>query len=102
MTVDYDLALSKHSTAPAGSFTFGVELGMPPEVVIAPTASLVVEISWNGGSSWEVATLTGCSTAGCTVQVTNQRRGSASLRVTATDTAGRSVTQTVIDAYAVS
>ena len=34
-------------------------------------------------------------------QVQNQRRGSASLRVSATDAAGHSVVQTVIDAYAV-
>ena len=36
-----------------------------------------------------------------TVKLKNQGSGSASFRVSAADTAGRAVTQTVIDAYAV-
>lgn len=101
MTIDYDLALDKLSTAPAGTFRFGVSLGMPPEVTTAPTSSVAVEISWDGGVSWEQARLSACGSSGCTVQVLNRKSGSASLRVTASDTAGRSVTQTIIDAYAV-
>ena len=37
----------------------------------------------------------------CAVRVQNPGHGTVSLRVTATDVAGRSVTQTVLDAYAV-
>jgi hypothetical protein len=59
-----------------------------------------VDASWNGGTTWSPATAR-CKLASCTVQVRNPGSGSASLRVTATDAAGRSVVQTVIDAYGV-
>jgi hypothetical protein len=37
----------------------------------------------------------------CGATVVNHKGGSASLRITATDTSGRSVRETVLDAYAV-
>ena len=59
-----------------------------------------MEASWNGGATWSPAA-TRCKGAACTVQIRNPGSGSASLRVTATDAAGRSVVQTVGDAYGV-
>ena len=53
------------------------------------------------GTTWTKAVLKNCGASGCTAQVQNIRNKSASLRVTATDTAGRSVRQTVVDAYLV-
>jgi subtilisin family serine protease len=101
LSVDYDLGLTKHNTAPAGPFSFGVAFRMPIEVEPAPLADVSVEISWDGGAAWTNAALRSCGATGCTAQVQNVRNGSASLRITATDAAGRSVRQTVVDAYLV-
>jgi hypothetical protein len=101
LSVDYDLELTKTNTARAGTYRFGVDLGMPPEVETTPITDLVVEVSWDKGSTWQRAALRDCDASGCTAQLQNQRRGSASLRVSAQDAAGHSVVQTVIDAYAV-
>jgi subtilisin family serine protease len=109
ISIDYDLPLSERATAPAGSpFSFGLRLGVPPEVEAASLARMTVDISWDGGATWAAADLRGCSVIGtrtgagpCTVRVVNRSAGTASLRVTAEDTAGRSVSQTIVDAYAV-
>ena len=103
LSIDYDLRLSETNTAPGGaSFSFGLGFRMPPEVAVKPLARVSVEVSWDGGTSWTALDARGClKQKSCTVKLKNQRSGSASLRVSAADTAGRSVTQTVIDAYAV-
>jgi subtilisin family serine protease len=111
LSVDYELPLSDLGIAPAGAFSFGLALRMPPEVAVAPATRIGVEISWDGGATWAAADLRSCPVAGlthnandgkgCAVRVRNRAGSSASLRVAATDAAGRSVTQTVVDAYAV-
>ena len=98
--VDYDLALSSLNTARPGPFSFGVGFRLAPGAAPSPITSVVVEVSWNGGTTWSPAA-SKCKRASCTVQVRNPSSGSASLRVTATDAAGRSVVQTVSDAYGV-
>src|SRR5262245_51553161 len=110
--IDYDLPLSDLGTARAGTpLDIGLRFRLPPEATAAPLARLGAEISWDQGATWVPADLRGCAVGGaqakamkagaCTVRVTNRASGSASLRVTAADTAGRTVSQTVIDAYAV-
>jgi hypothetical protein len=100
INVDYDLSLSSLNTAPPGAFSFGVAFRLAPGATPSPITSVAVDASWNGGTTWSPATAR-CKLASCTVQVRNPGSGSASLRVTATDAAGRSVVQTVIDAYGV-
>ena len=105
LSVDYDLPLSERATAPAGApFSFGLRFTMPPEVEAAPVVRMTVDISWDGGATWRPAELHGCPPAGrqtCTARVVNRAAGTASLRVTAEDAVGRTVSQTVVDAYAV-
>jgi len=110
MDVRYAMPLSDRGTAPAGAFGFGVTLSMPAEVAATPVAAPRVEVSWDGGSGWQPAGLRGCTgtpsgAAGtvtrCQVVVANHAGGTASLRVTARDAAGRTVQQTIVDAYAV-
>jgi hypothetical protein len=113
LAIDYDLPLSELGTARAGApLDIGLRFRMPPEVATAPLARVGAEVSWDRGATWAPAELSGCAdggapvktkpkAAGCTVRVTNRQSGSASLRITAADTAGRTVSQTVIDAYAV-
>ena len=104
MTVDYDLPLDAHGEARRGQFSFELAFGMPAEAERKPIARATVEVSWDGGATWHQARLQGCgpkTRRSCTVVLLNPASGSASLRVSATDTAGRSVTQTIVDAYAV-
>jgi len=103
LSVDYDLRLSETNTAPGGKpFSFDLGFRMPPEVVVRPLARVSVEVSWDGGATWTALDARAClKKKSCTVELKNQRSGSASFRVSAADTAGRAVTQTVIDAYAV-
>jgi hypothetical protein len=88
-------------------FHFPVKFGMPAGVTAVGLASVSAEVSWDGGSTWSKATVTNCavgaaSATSCTVEVKNRASGAASLRIHALDRAGRSVTQTIVDAYAVS
>src|SRR5262249_17250987 len=108
---NYNMALSSTNTARAGTFTFPVTFGMPFEVTARPVKQVSVSISWNAGKTWTNVPAS-CSYepqsngAGrdttCTVTVNNVPGGAASLKVDATDTAGRSVTQTITNAYGVS
>ena len=91
LSIDYDLPLSETNTAPGGeSFSFGLGFRMPPEVVVNPLARVSVEVSWDGGTSWTALDARGCvNKKSCTVKLNNHRSGSASLRVSAADTAGQ-------------
>ena len=101
LSVDYTMNLSSTNTAPAGRFDFGVRISMPNGITTLPVTKRSVEISWDGGHTWKTAKLAGCSTTTCNVQVTNKSGGSATLRVKATDSAGNTVAQKIVDAYAV-
>jgi hypothetical protein len=98
--IDYVMPLSSTNTAPAGRFDFTVRFSMPDTVEMLPIVKRSIDVSWDGGQTWSPAT-TRCGDTSCKVQVRNQAGGHASLRVSATDTAGRTVTQEITDAYAV-
>jgi subtilisin family serine protease len=98
--VDYDLQLSSLNTARPGPFSFGVSFRLAPGAAPSPLKSVVVETSLDGGTTWSPSA-TRCQAASCTVQVRNPAAGAVSLRVTASDAAGRSVAQTVIGAYGI-
>ena len=112
MQVGLPMTLDDLNRAPAGPYAFGLVLSMPAGVTAVPVTGPQVDVSWDGGATWQAATVSGCATsradspAGvgtrCSVQVRNHPSGaSASLRVSATDASGRSVRQTIVDAYAV-
>lgn len=98
--VDYRTKLSRTNTAPKGKYTFRIEFDMPNGVQAVPIRHHAVRISWNEGRTWR-SVPTDCSRSVCTVRVFNKHGKKASLRVAATDSAGRSVKQDVINAYAV-
>ena len=98
--IDYVMPLSSTNTAPAGRYDFTVRFSMPDTVELLPIVKRSIDVSWDGGQTWSPAT-TRCGDTSCKVQVRNEAGGHASLRVSATDTAGRTVTQEVTDAYAV-
>jgi subtilisin family serine protease len=112
MNVQYKLPLSAYGTAKAGvAQQFAVTFSMPAEVAAKPLISEKVQVSWDEGKTWGPNAVVRCTpmpadSAGghptrCAVAVAGHAPGKATLRVTATDTAGNSVTQTVVDAYAV-
>jgi hypothetical protein len=98
--VDYRTPLSRTNTAPKGAYRFRIEFDMPNGVKAAPITHHAVRISWNRGRTWS-SVPTDCSKDACAVRVVNKHGKKASLRVAATDSAGRSVKQDVINAYAV-
>jgi hypothetical protein len=98
--IDYVMPLSSTNTAPAGRYDFTVGFSMPDTVEMRPIVERRIEISWDGGQTWRPVT-TRCGDTSCKVQVRNEAGGHASLRVSATDAAGRAVSQEITDAYAV-
>ena len=85
INVDYDLSLSNLNTAPPGPFSFGVRFRLAPGATPSPITSVVVERSWNGGTTWSPAA-SRCKRASCTVQDPQSRLG---LRIPAGDRDGR-------------
>jgi hypothetical protein len=98
--VDYRMSLSPTNTARAGKFSFTVAFAVPDGATSAPVVKPTVQLSWDDGKTWAPA-VTSCAGSSCTVTVANRSGGSASLRVQASDTAHRTVTQDVIRAYSV-
>jgi subtilisin family serine protease len=91
--VRYAPELSLKSTSPAGE-TVSVPVTVQASEYAADPA-LAVEVSYDGGETWEAAPVEGGA-----VEVTNPAAGgSVSFRATVEDEAGNATTQTIIDAY---
>ncbi|MBQ1025621.1 S8 family serine peptidase [Micromonospora sp. C95] len=92
--------LDERNAAPAGrAYVIPVAVQRQPGVPAAKTASLTVEVSYDGGKRWQRAKL---RKAGNGWQATVQHprgAGHVSLRATARDTDGNTVTQRIIQAY---
>jgi hypothetical protein len=100
--VDYRLQLSETGTARAGRYTFDLVFQMPQGLPTRPVVSRRVQISWDHGTTWQHFEPARCGATSCEIAVRNRAGRKASLRVEAVDDQGRSVRQTVLDAYAVS
>jgi subtilisin family serine protease len=97
--VTFKPALNADNVAPAGSFQIPLTAVAQPDSPVAGINTITVQYSTNDGATWQNATVTG-SGANRTATVTNPNTtGFVSLRATATDFAGNSVTQTTIRAY---
>ena len=105
MTLDYQLAREGlDGSVPAGRQSLGIAVSHLPGSTPYPVTHAGLQVSFNHGSSWQPATLTRV----CHGQVcTNQYRASytapagaqVSLRVTARDTQGATVTETILGAW---
>jgi subtilisin family serine protease len=88
--VRFTPALALDSTGPAGE-----TVTVPVTVQGVEPASLVIEVSYDGGATWEDLPVTDG-----VAQVTNPPAGgTVSFRAEAEDAAGNATTQTIIDAY---
>jgi hypothetical protein len=98
--VRFTPALDADNAAPAGrAFDLPVTVAGQPGAPAAPTADLAVEISYDDGATWSKAPLR-ATPAGWTATVRHPAgAGFASLRATATDATGATVTETIIRAY---
>ncbi|HEX6686180.1 MAG TPA: S8 family serine peptidase [Candidatus Limnocylindrales bacterium] len=98
-SVTFKPNLNTNNGAPAGSFAIPLTAVAQPGSPVAGINTITVQYSTNGGTTWQNATVTG-SGVNRTATVTNPgTTGYVSLRATATDFAGNSVTQTTIRAY---
>ena len=99
--VDFRMELSGSNSAPKGQYRFEVAFPVPEGATASPLVQRRVDVSWDQGATWEPLVLKDCGKGGCSVMVRNRAGAKASLRVRADDALGRSVEQTIIDAYAV-
>jgi hypothetical protein len=107
MTLDYQLAReSLDGSAPAGPQSLGIAVSHLPQAGQYPVTHARLQVSFNNGTTWRPATLARiCHGQACT----NRYRGTytapagakVSLRVTARDAHGASVTETILGAYQV-
>jgi subtilisin family serine protease len=99
LDVRYDLPLDGHNTAPATGVSGFVTVAHQDGAAHSPVRRVTTEVSYDDGVTWQPATVTADGSR-WKVDVPGGT-GYASLRATATDTAGNSVTETVIRAYRV-
>lgn len=101
----YNLPLGLLNQAPGGSpFSFTVDTTRPQDYQGPAVASLKVQVSFDDGASWQNMLVgpddQGDFTATVRDPKSQDANGYAALRVTATDTAGNKVSQTIMRAYA--
>ncbi|WP_319459446.1 S8 family serine peptidase [Micromonospora sp. RTP1Z1] len=100
MAVRFTPPVRDDNTAPAGrAFTIPVTVERQPGAPAAKVAALTVEVSYDGGKTWRKAALHRTGT-GWTATVRHPAGpGYVSLRTTARDTAGNTVSERIIQAY---
>lgn len=100
-TVRFAPALDEANTAPAGrSFAVPVIVEHQPGVTVGTVRSVRVEVSYDDGKTWTKAGLRGAGGKRVATVRHPAGAGNVSLRAFAADSAGNTVSQTVIRAYA--
>ena len=105
MTLDYQLAgEGLDGSTPAGRQSLGLAVNHLPTATPYPVTRATLQVSYDHGTSWQPATLTRiCHGQVCTnhyrAAYTAPAGAQVSLRVTAHDTNGATVTETILDAY---
>ncbi|KOU66922.1 hypothetical protein ADK57_18235 [Streptomyces sp. MMG1533] len=100
LTVHAGGAVDLTSAAPAGrAFRLPLTVQRPGGAERTAVTRLTLQVSYDDGRTWKTVRVTRHGAAGSALLHHPNRAGYASLRMTATDRAGSSVTQTVIRAY---
>ncbi|MBM0238619.1 hypothetical protein JNW88_18315 [Micromonospora sp. ATA32] len=100
MAVRFAPALRLDNSAPAGrAFVIPVQVQRQPGAPAANVAALTVEVSYDGGKTWRKAGLDRQGQGWAATVRHPAGAGYASLRATARDTAGNTVTERIIQAY---
>jgi hypothetical protein len=105
MTLDYQLAgEALDGSTPAGPQSLGIAINHLPRFTPYPVTHAQLQVSFNNGTSWQPTTLArNCHGQVCTndyrASYTAPAAAQVSLRVTARDTHGATITETILDAY---
>ncbi|MEU8837357.1 hypothetical protein, partial [Streptomyces sp900116325] len=101
MAIRYAPALDEHNHAPASTqFSVPVAVERQPGAAPADVTTLTVQVSYDDGATWSAVPLLN-SGGNAVITIENRPESAVSLRATAKDSAGDSVTQTILRAYLV-
>jgi subtilisin family serine protease len=100
MAVRFAPNLDDHNRAPAGGFSFPVYVQQQQWAQYGTLTGLTVQVSYDDGATWCPVPLTGDGLNRTAHVIHPAGHGFVSLKATATDSAGNSVEQTIIHAYA--
>jgi hypothetical protein len=102
MTLDYhvrDLGLG--GTTPAGQQAIGLNVGHIQLASATKITGVGAQVSCNGGNTWQNAAVRAASSGDFTITFSEESGCLVTMKVTATDSAGGSVTETIDNAYQV-
>ncbi|MFM9588610.1 S8 family serine peptidase [Streptomyces scabiei] len=100
LTVRAGGAVDLHSTAPAGrAFRLPLTVQRPTTAERWAVTRLALQVSYDDGRTWKTVPVTRRGTTGSALLHHPNRTGYASLRISAADKTGNTVTQTVLRAY---
>jgi hypothetical protein len=92
-------ALDEFNRAPAGLLAVPLAVDRQPGAPAAPLATLDVEVSYDSGATWSPVLVTRLGDRGIAFVPHPPRDVSVSFRIRATDQAGNTVDQTILDGY---
>jgi hypothetical protein len=100
MTLNYQVArLGLNGAAPAGVQHIGLTAGHLQAAAQPAITSLTLSVSFDGGKTWHRATVTAAGHGRFTATFTAPRHALVTMRTTAKDAAGGSITETITRAY---
>lgn len=104
LVADYQLPVNLLGQGQPGAVSFGLQIGHFQDSDGAAVTGATAAVSFDGGTTWTDANVTG-QAGDYTVSYSNPQaaatNGFAAIRITAQDAAGGELTQTVINAYAI-
>jgi hypothetical protein len=100
LTLGYQVGrLAPDGTAPPGRQMLSIQAGHLQLAAQPPVTRISVAVSFNGGKTWKTATTTRTSARTFRAVFTASQGAAVTLRVTAADAAGGSLTETIDDSY---
>lgn len=100
LTLGYQVArLAPDGTAPPGRQMLSIQAGHLQLAAQPRITRISVAVSFNSGRTWQAATTTRTSAKTFRAVFTASQRAAVTLRVTAADAAGGSLTETIDDGY---
>jgi hypothetical protein len=102
LTLGYQVhGLALNGTAPPGQQVIGLSVGHIQAAKTSAISGASAQVSYNDGQTWQPATVTSSGGGNFRISFTAPRGVDPTLRVSATDAAGGSITETIIRAYGV-
>ena len=102
LTLNYRVhGLALNGTAPPGPQVIGLSVGHIQVAKTAPITGASAQVSYNDGQTWQPASVSSSGGGNFQISFTAAASVSPTLRVSATDAAGGSITETITRAYGV-